>query len=208
MANTRAVARVCARGGLNMAGAVVDTGSGRRRRSLDSELNMVPMIDLLMVTISFLLLTAVWVRAGRVEANAQVSGARGPCGGCADGPPERRLHVEMRDPARFALYWTDGGREVRRTEVPREEVVEVVQKARQVRYPGLRDAVKKEWDEMGRHRAPGDREMDHVVLRADDASSYAQVIGAMDAVRGVERPLAAAAGSPVVPAFQLTFAAR
>jgi hypothetical protein len=68
--------------------------------------------------------------------------------------------------------------------------------------------VKKEWDEMGRHRAAGDREMDHVVLHADDASSYAQVIGAIDAVRGVERPFAAAGASTLVPAFQLTFAAR
>lgn len=42
-----------------MAGINVDGGGGGRR-SLDSELNRLPMIDLLMVTISFLLITAVW----------------------------------------------------------------------------------------------------------------------------------------------------
>ena len=34
---------------------------------------MIPMIDLLMVTISFLLITAVWTTMGRVNASAQAS---------------------------------------------------------------------------------------------------------------------------------------
>lgn len=44
-----------------MAGVSVESGGGGGgRRAVDSEVNMIPMIDLLMVTISFLLITAVW----------------------------------------------------------------------------------------------------------------------------------------------------
>src|SRR5262249_9164018 len=53
------------RGGFPMAGVSVG-GSRGPRRSLDSEINMIPMIDLLMVTISFLLITAVWVHSQRL----------------------------------------------------------------------------------------------------------------------------------------------
>ena len=45
---------------------------GGRRRALDSQINMIPMIDLLMVTVSFLLITAVWSTMGRMEASANV----------------------------------------------------------------------------------------------------------------------------------------
>ena len=50
-----------------MAGIDVGGRKGGRKR-LDSEINMIPMIDLLMVTISFLLLTAVWVQNSRLTA--------------------------------------------------------------------------------------------------------------------------------------------
>jgi len=53
----------------------VDVGGGKGpRRSLDSDINMIPMIDLLMVTISFLLITAVWTHMARINADAQVPG--------------------------------------------------------------------------------------------------------------------------------------
>ena len=56
-----------------MGGVSVESGGGGRR-SLDSEINMIPMIDLLMVTISFLLITAVWTHMARINADAQVPG--------------------------------------------------------------------------------------------------------------------------------------
>jgi biopolymer transport protein ExbD len=190
-----------------MAGASVETGKRGGRRSLDSEINMIPMIDLLMVTISFLLITAVWVRMSRIDANAQVPGAPDPCSGieCA---PTRTLHLEMRDQAKFALYWVDGSTEVRRTEVARRDVLDTVGKAKIVRYPGLREAIEKEWTEMGRHRAPTDHELDRLVLHTDDASSYAQVVGAMDAVHGVERPITVGGKTGPTSAFHVTFSAK
>ena len=44
------------------------------RRSVDQEINMVPFIDLLMVTISFLLITAVWTSLARIPATSQAPG--------------------------------------------------------------------------------------------------------------------------------------
>ena len=51
-----------------MAGVSVQGARGGRR-TLDSEINMIPMIDLLMVTISFLLITAVWVNLSQVPVH-------------------------------------------------------------------------------------------------------------------------------------------
>jgi len=78
-----------------MAGVDVAGLGGGKRRSLDSEINMIPMIDLLMVTISFLLITAVWTHMARVDMDAQVPG-HPPEGAPLPPIPEKQLHVEMR----------------------------------------------------------------------------------------------------------------
>ena len=82
----------------------VDVGGGGggkgKRRATDSEINMIPMIDLLMVTISFLLITAVWVHSQRMQADAQVPGSpptTPPCGD--DCKEDAKLHVQTADPA-------------------------------------------------------------------------------------------------------------
>ena len=191
-----------------MAGAVITGGGSGGRRSLDSEINMIPMIDLLMVTISFLLLTAVWVHMKRIEANAQVPGTdTPPCVG-AECAPQRFLHVEMRDPAKFNLWWTEGSTELARTEVPRHDVVEVMGKAKSVRFPGLEEEIAKEWGQWGKHRDVSDRELDRLVLHTDDAASYAQIVGAIDAVHGVQRSIAIGKKTGTTSAFHVTFAAK
>ena len=90
-----------------MGGVNVDSGGKGGRRSLDTEINMIPMIDLLMVTISFLLITAVWVQSSRIDANANVPGVDNspPCTDAAGSPckPEARLHVQTTDPSKFLL---------------------------------------------------------------------------------------------------------
>jgi biopolymer transport protein ExbD len=48
--------------------------SGRGKRPLDAQINLVPFIDLMAVTISFLIMTAVWNQAGRIEV-ASAGGA-------------------------------------------------------------------------------------------------------------------------------------
>ena len=47
--------------------AGVDVGGGRGKRRVNADLNMIPFIDLLMVTVAFLLITAVWTTNSRIE---------------------------------------------------------------------------------------------------------------------------------------------
>lgn len=53
-------------------GAVVSSGKGGRK-ALDASINLVPFIDLLSCCISFLLITAVWVNLGQLEAKSPAS---------------------------------------------------------------------------------------------------------------------------------------
>jgi len=48
--------------------------SGKGRKNVDSELNLIPFIDLLSVCILFLLMTAVWVQISKMSAFSQPSG--------------------------------------------------------------------------------------------------------------------------------------
>ena len=57
----------------------VDVGGSDKKRATNSDINMIPFIDLLMVTIAFLLITAVWVTNARLKTNAEVPGQAG-CG--------------------------------------------------------------------------------------------------------------------------------
>jgi biopolymer transport protein ExbD len=50
-----------------MAGVSVESKGGGRK-SVDSQVNMVPMIDLLISVIAFLLMTAVWVQIGALRS--------------------------------------------------------------------------------------------------------------------------------------------
>ncbi len=64
------------------AAAGPETGRGRRRKSLDAVINVVPAIDLLSCCIAFLLFTAVWTQVSRLEvqplgAPAQATEAKG-----------------------------------------------------------------------------------------------------------------------------------
>ena len=60
-----------------MGGVSVDSGGKGGKKSVDSQVNMVPMIDLLICCIAFLLMTAVWVQTGAVQAT-QPRGAPAP----------------------------------------------------------------------------------------------------------------------------------
>ena len=91
-----------------MGGVDVGGGGGGKRKSLDSEINMIPMIDLLMVTISFLLITAVWTHMARINADAQVPGPPRPDVEQEKIEPEKQLHVEMRAEDKFVLVWKQG----------------------------------------------------------------------------------------------------
>src|SRR5712692_10602892 len=58
-----------------MAGGMdLGTGGKSKKKPLDATINLVPFIDLMAVTISFLIMTAVWTQIGRL----QVSNSGGP----------------------------------------------------------------------------------------------------------------------------------
>jgi biopolymer transport protein ExbD len=189
-----------------MAGVDVATGGGGGRRSVSLEINMVPMIDLLMVTISFLLITAVWAHMSRMDANANVPHecSGGDCTNKPEDPP-KTLHVDMKDPAHFTLSWRRGKETLERFDVPRTRVAVANGKDSGVRYPELAAKIGETWKTAGEHRAADDRVHDRAVLHTDDAASYADLVAVMDAIRAVDRPVTDGSRTIRAPAFDLVF---
>lgn len=171
-----------------MAGLNVMGGDGRGRKALDADINMVPMIDLLMVTIAFLLVTAVWSHMNRLEGSAQVPAA--PTGEVPP-PGQLSLHVDMRSPERFVLSWRQGHDVARSVDVPRE-------------YPALAKAISAEWRTSGVHTSPQDAQRDEAVLHTSDDTPFSEMVAAMDAIEATKRP--GAHGES--PAFALTLATQ
>ena len=73
-----------------MAGGMDLGTSGRGRRSLDAQLNLVPFIDLMAVTIVFLIMSAVWTQLGKLNV-AQDN----PHGPPIDTPTQAALVMTM-----------------------------------------------------------------------------------------------------------------
>ena len=188
----------------------VDVGGGGKggRKSLDSEINMIPMIDLLMVTISFLLITAVWTHMARINADAQVPGPPRPDDQIEKQEPEKQLHVEMRDKEKFVLTWKQGTQVVNTIEVPRKDNVLVKDGKKVVRYLDLAEKIDSEWKASGGHKDPSDKKRDQAVLHVDNDTEYAFLIAAMDAIYKPHRKISLAGKTEDVPAFNVTFAAN
>ncbi len=74
-----------------MAGGM-DLGSGAKggKKPLDTAINLVPFIDLMAVTISFLIMTAVWNQVGRLTVS---QGGSGPSD--APAPQEATVPVQL-----------------------------------------------------------------------------------------------------------------
>src|SRR5580658_9928548 len=139
----------------------VDVGGPKGgRKSVDSEINMIPMIDLLMVTISFLLITAVWTSMARINADAQVPGPPRPDQEVEKQEPEKQLHIEMRGTDKFVLIWKQAGTVISTIDVPRKDDVITQGSAKLVRYPDLAAKIESEWKTVGSHRDPSDRKFD------------------------------------------------
>src|SRR5216683_764702 len=52
-----------------MGGADLGPASSGKKKPLDTTINLVPFIDLMAVTISFLIMTAVWTQIGRLQVS-------------------------------------------------------------------------------------------------------------------------------------------
>lgn len=196
-----------------MGGVNVDSGGKGGRRSLDTEINMIPMIDLLMVTVSFLLITAVWVQSSRIDANANVPGPATGIPPCADGSAspckqEPRLHVQASDERKFVLEWKDGMTVVRTAEVPREASRQRVGAEGKtiVAFPALAAKITEEWKTAGLHRDPSDARFDKAVVHTGNDMPYGEIVAVMDAVSKPRRPVASGGRTEDIAAFEMTFA--
>ncbi len=202
-----------------MAGVDVGGGGGKGKRSLDSEINMIPFIDLLMVTISFLLITAVWSHMARINADAQVPGPPRPDVEQEKTEPEKVLHIEMRDPTKFVLSWKSGAQVVDSTEVPRVDHMEEKNGTKSIKYGvamtekdkcntdgSLAAVICAQWKDKGSHKDTTDRKLDQVVLHTDNDTLYINIIAVIDAVYGTQRDQNVDGKPKPRPAFNITFA--
>jgi biopolymer transport protein ExbD len=189
--------------------AGIDIGSGAsKKRSINSEVNMIPFIDLMMVTIAFLLITAVWVNRSQISADAQVPGQSG-CGdeGCSR-PVEKSLHVHLGEKD-FELVWKQAGTVVSETRIPRSKLDVGDGSTATMRFPDLARVVEKEWAAQGLHSDPSDRRQDQAILHTDDRTPYRELVAVMDAIHNTQRDLRKPDGATAkIPAFNLVFATR
>ena len=187
--------------------AGVDVGGPRgHKRAINSDLNMVPFIDLLMCTIAFLLITAVWVTNSRIALDAEVPGPPG-CGADCTPQPQRMLHVTVGEND-FGLAWKLGGTVISEVHVPRNPV-EVGGAVKMTRYPDLARAIEKEWGQLHEHSDPSDRKQDQLVLHSDDRAPFRDLVAVMDAVNDTRRDLRGPDGAMHrIAAFNPTFAVR
>jgi biopolymer transport protein ExbD len=165
------------------------------KRPLDAELNMVPMIDLLMCCITFLLLTAVWSTMSRLPVNASLPGGNEICTG--DCVAKERLHLVAREGTGFRLEWRSGNAVVSTEDVPWSP--EVVGEGRRQRstHPALRRALDRQW---AAHPAPADPAA-AVVVHVDHTLSFGQMASILDAVQTPSRD-----GQGKVHAYQAVLA--
>jgi len=186
-----------------MAGVSVESGGGKRR-SLDSEINMIPMIDLLMVTVSFLLITAVWTHMSRLDGTTQL-----PSSNADPGKPQDvgRLHLDVRASEPFHVSFRRGTAVIDGFDVPRDGVRVHEGQTEITRYPELSAKLQ----EISRAHAVDLSNADSrvVVMHTDDELRFGDLVAVMDAVAAVKDPNARPSrGGVPEQAFRVSFAAK
>ena len=177
----------------------VDVGSGRgNRRAASTELNMIPFVDLLMVTVAFLLITAVWVQSGRLNVTASVPGDVKEV--VTPKPVERVMHVHASSDA-FVVSWKQADTVVSETRLARAATSDDAW----TRSSELEGAIRAEWQRFGGHRDPSDRSSDRAVLHVDDRAPFAEIAGLLDAIAATRREVI---DGREVAAFETSFAVR
>ncbi|HET8934820.1 MAG TPA: biopolymer transporter ExbD [Polyangiales bacterium] len=142
-------------GGINVGG-----GHGGKK-SVDSEIPLVPFIDLLLCCVMFLLVTAVWNQLARLDANQNQPGQQAP----NEPPPEEKIKVILQVQANgFVLASSAGDR----IEIPKSgDVYDMEQ---------LREKLQE------RKRLEPNRK--DLVVAPEDGVQYKDVVASMDMVVG------------------------
>ncbi len=189
-----------------MGGVDVGDGGGKKRAT-NSDINMIPFIDLLMVTIAFLLITAVWTTNSRINADAQVPGPPNPNTELVPQTPEKVLNLHVGE-SEFSLVWKAGATVVSEIKVPKNPV-EMGGEAKIVRYPDLAKKIEEEWKAQGGHRDPTDRKLDQCILFTDNRTPFKEIVAVLDALYSPKRDMKAPDGSTKkLPVFNMTFSVR
>lgn len=142
-------------GGISMGG-----GHGGKK-SVDSEIPLVPFIDLLLCCVMFLLVTAVWNQLARLNANQQQPGQSAP----NEPPPEEKIKVILQVSAvGYVLSSTAGDR------------IEIPKSGDQYDMEGLREKLQE------RKRLEPNRK--DLVVAPEDGVRYEDVVASMDMVVG------------------------
>jgi biopolymer transport protein ExbD len=184
----------------------VDVGGDGKKRAMNSEINMIPFIDLLMVTIAFLLITAVWVTNSRINADAQVPGPPDPQKDIVPQTPEKVLNLHIGE-SEFGLVWKQGATVVSEIKVPKSPVE--VGELKVTRFPDLAKKIETEWAAQGGHRDPSDKKLDQCILFSDNRTAFKEIVAVLDALYSPKRDMKFPDGSTKkVPVFNMTFSVR
>ena len=179
--------------------ASIESGGGDARRSLNREINMIPFIDLLLVIIAFLLITAVWVGHSRIEA---YQGEDTNDEEVIPREAENVLHIYARSEG-IDLKWKNGA------EIVSETSIEVLPTADSIAHSELAMHVRKGWIRYGGHRVASDRRFDRCVLHTENDLSFGQMAALMDAISSARRPFRLASGKLAdVSALRIALAVR
>jgi biopolymer transport protein ExbD len=144
-----------------MGGIDVGGGGHGSKKATNSEIPLIPFIDLLLCCVMFLLVTAVWNQLARLDANQQQPGQQAP----NDPPPEEKIKVVLQVQASgYVLASTAGDRK----EIPKLgdgydlETLRTTLQERKRLEPNRRD----------------------LTVAPEDGVMYADVVEAMDTVVG------------------------
>ena len=143
-----------------MGGVNVDGGGGGKK-SVDSEIPLVPFIDLLLCCIMFLLVTAVWNKLARIDANQQQPGQSAPL----DAEPDDsiRLFLQVKSTG-YVIAATDGTN------------IEIPKNGEEFDQEALRERLQE--------RRQQEANRTDLVVAPEDGVLYQDVIAAMDIVVG------------------------
>lgn len=144
-----------------MGGIAVGGGHGGKK-NVDSEIPLVPFIDLLLCCVMFLLVTAVWNRLARLDANQQVPGQAAQMD---QPPPEETIKLYLQvTQAGFTIASTAGER------------IEIPKSGEDYDLETLRTRlVERRQAEPNRH---------DLIVAPEDGVMYEDVIAAMDLAVG------------------------
>lgn len=165
-----------------MAGISV-AGASSGRRTYDHTLPLVPFIDFMVCLIAFLIVTAVWTQASRIDATGR---APGDSLGLTS-QPQKELHLVV-SRAGFELRWQRGATVLESQHVPRVEITV----GSETRFPSLSEAITKEWQAQGVHRAPSDHQLDRAVLHVPNDLPFSEMVALLDAIHAPRKGKASA----------------